>query len=289
MLTRSQIAGFVRDGYVVVPGAVPRRTTTACRTRVDRTLADQGIDVADPATWSKPVAHVPWPATRAFTTAGSTEALRTAYDQLIGPGAWTQLPTVGGNVFVRFPNRRAAPDALWHVDGSFVRDGEMRASFPSPTRGVLCLLLLSDVGPDDAPTELKVGSHLDVGPILEPYGADGCSFAELVEQLPPRTFDRPSVFVTGRAGDAFICHPFLVHRAARRHRGDRPRYLAQPGMMVHRPFRADGGRPRPVERAIRRSLTPVEPDATTGPPRTMTNPTSGRRSRRGGASISPRG
>ena len=255
MLTRSQIAAFVRDGYVLVPGAVPRRTTTACRARIDRTLAEQGIDVTDASTWSDPVVRVPWPATRAFATAA--ESLSGAYDQLIGPGAWTQFPTVGGTVPVRFPSRRRARDAVWHVDGSFIRDGEMRSSLPSPTRGLLCLILLSDIGPDDAPTELKVGSHADVIPILEPHGAAGCSFDQILEQLPASTLDRPSVFLTGRAGDAFVCHPFLVHRATARHRGDRPRYLAQPGMMVHTPFRVSGGRPRPVERAIRRSLGSV--------------------------------
>ena len=224
MLTRSEIAGFVRDGYVIVPGAVPRRTTTACRTRVDRTLAEQGIDVTDASTWSEPVVRVPWPATQAFATAAGS--LGSAYDQLIGPGAWTQLPTVGGTVPVRFPSRRRARDAVWHVDGSFIRDGEMRSSLPSPTRGLLCLILLSDIGPDDAPTELKVGSHADVGPILEPYGPAGCSFAQILEQLPASTLDRPSVFVTGRGRRRLPLPPL-------------------PGAPRHRP---PPGRPSPLPR-----------------------------------------
>jgi hypothetical protein len=32
---------------------------------------------------------------------------------------------------------------------------------------------------------------------------------------------------TGRAGDVYLCHPFLVH-AAQSHRGRNPRFLAQP-------------------------------------------------------------
>jgi hypothetical protein len=39
----------------------------------------------------------------------------------------------------------------------------------------------------------------------------------------------PLALATGRAGDVYLCHPFLVH-AAQRHRARRhgPRFVAQP-------------------------------------------------------------
>jgi hypothetical protein len=58
------------------------------------------------------------------------------------------------------------------------------------------------------------------------------------------------VFATGAAGDVFVCHPFLVHRATWPHRGTRPRAVAQPGVALLEPFRLDGVTPCPVERAI---------------------------------------
>jgi hypothetical protein len=110
--------------------------------------------------------------------------------------------------------------------------------------------LFSDVGDDDAPTELKVGSHLDVPRLLAPFGDDGTSFDVLAAQLPASTFARPSAYATGHAGDVFMCHPFMVHRATWPHRGRQPRAIAQPGVALLEPFRLDGHDPCPVERAI---------------------------------------
>jgi hypothetical protein len=42
--------------------------------------------------------------------------------------------------------------------------------------------------------------------------------------------------VTGRAGDVFLCHPFLVHAASWPHTGRRPRLIAQPGVALHDAF-----------------------------------------------------
>ena len=121
-------------------------------------------------------------------------------------------------------------------------------------RGLLCLFLLSDVTADDAPTELKIGSHLDVPALLEPAGDAGLSFPALAERLPPRTFERASALATGKAGDVFVCHPFLVHRATWPHRGVAPRLVAQPGVAIHEPFALDGLHPAPVEATILRAL-----------------------------------
>jgi hypothetical protein len=263
VLSRRDIAAFERDGVVVLRDAVPRRVAAACRSSIRHRLLARGIDPADPATWTEPVVQVPWPATAGFASAAGAPALTEAYDQLIGRGAWNQVPVVGGTVLVRFPHRRSGRDTTWHVDGSFARDGRFVTTMESPTRGFLCLILLSDVGPSDAPTELKVGSHRDVAPILAPFGAAGCGFLQVTASLPPSTFERPSMFATGRAGDVYLCHPFLVHRATGPHRGERPRVLAQPGMMLHRPFRLEGGRPRAVERALRAAVRAAEPPPAT--------------------------
>lgn len=288
VLSRREITAFERDGFVVLPGAVPRRVTAACRTSIRHRLAAQGIDTADPTTWARPHVHVPWPATAGFDAAAHAPALTEAYDQLIGPGAWTQLPTVGGTVPIRFPDRRRMRKALWHVDGTFARDGAFITTIESPSRGVLCLILLSDIGPEDAPTELKVGSHLDAAAVLAPFGAAGCDFLRVTASLPESTLERPTRLVTGRAGDVYLCHPFLVHRAGERHRGDRPRYLAQPGMMLHRPFRLEGGRPRAVERSIRAAVAAAGPAATADPKPAGAARATSRPARKRGRSASPR-
>ena len=52
-------------------------------------------------------------------------------------------------------------------------------------------------------------------------------FDRVVSHL-PQLHDRPLAWATGRAGDVYLCHPFIVHAATWPHRGNAPRFIAQP-------------------------------------------------------------
>jgi hypothetical protein len=117
------------------------------------------------------------------------------------------------------------------------------------------LFLFSDVGEDDAPTRLRVGSHVDVARRLAPHGEEGLTLGELASTGFSESAHRPEALATGPAGTVFLCHPFLVH-AGQPHRGSRPRFLAQPPLLPRGPldpFRTDG-LASPVERAIRDAI-----------------------------------
>lgn len=116
------------------------------------------------------------------------------------------------------------------------------------------LFLFSDVGEKDAPTRIRVGSHLDVAKLPEPAGAHGMSFMELTEKL-DATASRPQVFATGKAGTVYLCHPFLVH-AAQPHHGSTPRFMAQPPLYPAETFQLhrEDGNYSPVEIAIRMGI-----------------------------------
>jgi len=60
---------------------------------------------------------------------------------------------------------------------------------------------------------------------------------------------------TGKAGDVFLCHPFMVHTATWPHRGAGPRMIAQPAVNAPDGFVLDGSDPSPVARAIVMGLT----------------------------------
>jgi hypothetical protein len=115
------------------------------------------------------------------------------------------------------------------------------------------------VGPDDAPTRIRVGSHLDVPPFLAPAGDAGMSFVALAQTLDAAGMldspDRPLARATGQAGDVYLCHPFLIH-AAQRHRGAVPRFMAQPPVIPVGELDLDrpDGSYSPVERAVLRGL-----------------------------------
>jgi hypothetical protein len=250
VLDAAQIDRFITDGFVPIRGAIPADVIDACRADIDDALRSLGVDPQDPSTWTQPVVRLACPWTPAFAAAGTRPMLHEAYDQLLAADTWVRLPGVGGTIPVRFPSDEDPGDAGWHVDGSFDVGGLPGVNVASRGRGLLALFLFSDIGPDDAPTDLKVGSHLDLPVVLEPFGDAGADFITLAGALPPSTRQRPSRFAIGEAGDVFVCHPFLVHRATWPHRGARTRAVAQPAIATHHPFALDGSGSSPVERAI---------------------------------------
>src|SRR5437016_10303697 len=149
---------------------------------------------------------------------------------------------------------RRSRDAGWHVDSSFPPDlGDThdflnwRVNVFSKGRALLMLFLFSDVGESDAPTRIRVGSHLDVARILSPAGDNGLSARDLAAAEGfAETAARREVLATGDAGTVYLCHSFLVH-AAQQHRGSRPRFLAQRLLCRLGPFfsTARMGRTRP--------------------------------------------
>ncbi len=144
--------------------------------------------------------------------------------------SWSQRQAEGGR-------------ANGHVDSSFPPDlGDTndflnwRVNVFSKGRALLMLFLFSDVGESDAPTLIRVGSHLDVARILSPAGDNSLSARDLAAAEGfAETAARREVLATGDAGTVYLCHPFLVH-AAQQHRGSRPRFLAQPPLVPAGPF-----------------------------------------------------
>ena len=243
---------FVRDGYVAIRGAVDAGTVAACRELIWTAMEQRGVRRDDPGSWPPLVEGMADLAGEPFVAAYMAPALTAAYDELIGSGRWLPSADMGESVVVRFPAEDERANAGYHIEGSYAPpDGEWNAGWVnvrSRARGLLGLFLFTDVGRYDAPTRLMCGSHLAVPRFLAPYGEAGTdSDAE---------FWRPSVLclnaahATGKAGDVFLCHPFIVHTATWPHRGAGPRMIAQPAVNAPDGFVLDGSDPSPVARAI---------------------------------------
>jgi hypothetical protein len=95
----------------------------------------------------------------------------------------------------------------------------------------LLLTLLSEVGPDDAPTRIRVGSHHDVATVLGGEPVDAVAAGAVVEKA---SRDRPVAHAKGLPGDMYLLHPFAVH-AADEHRGNAPRFMAQAPILLTQP------------------------------------------------------
>nr|WP_218042535.1 hypothetical protein [Steroidobacter gossypii] len=157
-----------------------------------------------------------------FVAAANTPLLHRAYDQLVGEGRWL-APRGLGTFPIRFPSSQSPGDDGWHVDASFGENNpdfmEWRANVKSRGRALLMLFLLSDVGPEDAPTRIRKSSHLTIARELLPHGEAGAT----LRQLSPQP-----------------------------HRGTRPRFMAQPPLFPKGEF-DPALPPSPVQIAIRQA------------------------------------
>jgi hypothetical protein len=250
MLSEREIERFVADGFVAVRGAFPADVARACSEEIWAALPE---DPADPTTWTVPVRRLDGFGTPPFRAAATAPALHEAFDQLVGPGRWR--PRSGlGTIPVRFPSDAEPGDDGWHVEADYTGpDGGLRVDLRCHGRALLLLFLFADVGPDDAPTRIRVGSHHDVPPFLADAGDAGREWFALCADVVPASAGRPVAVADGAAGDVFLCHPFLVH-AAQPHRGTRPRLMAQPPLEPVGALDLDEDPPTPVAAPVRAAL-----------------------------------
>lgn len=255
ILSSEEINQFIDQGFVKLENAFSKELAEDA---LEILWKDTGCKRDDPSTWTQPVVRLGEYAQEPFRKIANTPELHHAFDQLVGRGRWIPRGSLG-SFPVRFPSHDEPNDTGWHVDASFPGDAphdyfSWRINVRSKGRGLLMLFLFSDVSEKDAPTRIRVGSHLDVAKILEPFGEPGISFLTLAEKL-NATIHRQEISATGKSGTVYLCHPFIAH-AAQPHRGSTPRFLAQPPLQLQKELelhRNDGDY-SPVEIAIRKGI-----------------------------------
>jgi len=254
-LSAAEIAAFVDDGFVRIDGAFSRDLADACR----RVLwLATGCAEDAPSTWTRSVVRIGEIPNPLFVEAANTPRLCAAYDALVGPGRWLPRGSLG-TFPIRFPATDPSDDCGWHVDMSFGAEGvsdflAWRVNVVSKGRALLMLFLFSDVGDDDAPTRLRVGSHVDIARRLAPHGEEGLTLGDLARSEFAESSHRAVATATGPAGTVYLCHPFLVHAAQPMMHGTRPRFLGQPALLPKAPLDPWRDGAAPVERAIRMAL-----------------------------------
>jgi hypothetical protein len=226
-------AGFAENGVLKLDDAAPRDIADAAR---DLLWAQIGLSPDDPESWTKPVV---WAADLTgggpFGVLARSRRLADALDVVCGPGGWQPRGALG-NVPVRFPVKPTDDDRGWHIDNNTPRsDGTWAVSGRPHT--LLLLTILSEVGPNDAPTRIRVGSHRDVAALLGEDLIDAHECGPLVDAA---SAGRDVVPATGVPGDMYVVHPFTVH-AADEHRGRTPRFMAQAPVLLAAPLTPQTG------------------------------------------------
>jgi len=249
-MSAAEVARFVRDGAVPLREAFPRELADECRRLL---WAATGCYEDDPSTWGRPVIRIDARGDAPFRAAANTDRLHRAFDQLAGEGRW--VPLAGMGTFpIRFPSAEPPGDDGWHVESTGADAAGAPVVDPASRERVLLLLFLfSDVGPDDAPTRIRLGSHLDAARVLA--GGRPMGFFDATARIEESSRPRPEALATGAAGDVWLCHPYLLH-AAQPLRGRRVRFMAQPPLPGRGPIDPTGaaGQRSPVEEAVAQAL-----------------------------------
>ncbi|MFC5814704.1 phytanoyl-CoA dioxygenase family protein [Nonomuraea harbinensis] len=226
-MTVVDVDRFVTEGFAKLEAAVPREVADTASAQVWQQI---GLSPDDPAGWREPVV---WTADMtghgAFGELARSPRLREALDEIAGPGGWVPRAALG-NMPIRFPGKAPVDDRGWHIDASVARpDGSWAVSGRPET--MLLLVLLSEVGDDDAPTRVRVGSHRDAAEALGERVLDPFEAGPLLDAA---SKDRPVAHATGLPGDMYLLHPLTVH-AADEHRGTRPRFMSQGPVFLKQP------------------------------------------------------
>jgi hypothetical protein len=109
------------------------------------------------------------------------------------------MPQEMGSFPLRFPHHAEPDDAGWHMEGSFRPPGatEWWTNVHSTWKALFLLFLFTEVDHDDAPTRIRVGSHMDIPPVLRRHGDEGASMSTLSPQVDAASAHRPVTVATG--------------------------------------------------------------------------------------------
>ncbi len=207
VLSDSQMKALHDDGYVVVPGVVPRTHINAALKAINRSIG-AGMEPSKIDSFYK-VSFCPELCTAPVITdlINDTPA-RDVIESAIGPGRVLWPKT--GQLALRFPTFRDPVAPRPHLDGmSGPRDGKP-GSLTSFTAVVG--VQLSDL-PATGMGNIAVwpGSHLRCARYFEERGP-----ASLLEGMPPIDLGQP-IQLTAAAGDLFLMHYLLVHAITTNH------------------------------------------------------------------------
>lgn len=249
-LSDAQIAHFLARGFIVIEGAIPRELALDWGSR---RWADIETDPNDVSTWTQTRHHLP--AEQSLSVREHAPKVWKAARELLGP-TWNHDWQWGDGLIFNLGDNSGADwvapqdwDKGWHKDGDFFRH-----FLDSPEQALLTIILWTDIEPRSGGTFLACDSVPIVARYLadHPQGVHPNAFPFLEMKNQCSDFEE----ATGRAGDVFLMHPFLLHSFSRNWtRNPRvitnpPTHLSEP-MKFNRENRADQ---TIVERAILNGL-----------------------------------
>lgn len=207
-LTRQQKEDFVENGFLHIPSAVPPDRVHAALRAINHSIGEVGKTGADPARYRvdshcHELRHAP-----VLTDVFNRTAVRDLTKGLLGPGNVQPVEEV--QIAARFPLAPGveAPPIEGHLDATGT--GTNGAPTGSYLRNftVIAVVYLVDVpAPYCGNFTVWPGSHIESRNFFRRVGHE-----VLVEGDPDiEDLTGKPVMLTGRAGDAFLCHHLIQH------------------------------------------------------------------------------
>ena len=241
MTTDAAKAFFTKWGYLRVPGAFEESGSLRMQEWMWRRMHQvHGIERDNPATWNVewPAAHLTEQQSGLSPAQMATSAFQAAAGALLGANAW-RLPQEWSGALISFPKRDGAAWSVvadgWHWDTE-----DVAAHLDRP-QSLFIFAVFSHIEPQGGGTLLLAGSHhllqrffTALTPTQQaakrkalreqfyrssPYLAaltgkvpyDGDRIAHFMAEADDNGVAVRAVEVTGQPGDAFVCHPSLLH------------------------------------------------------------------------------
>jgi hypothetical protein len=229
ILTREQRIHFVEKGYVKLEGCFERADVQEW---LDLSFLRLGYEPADPSTWKESRIHMPV-MHRKKVAEFSPKGWSGICDVMGGSGRIEGEPSWGDGFIINFSHEAdkpwQAPTAErggWHKDGNFFRH-----FLDSPEQGLLTIILWDDILPKSGGTFLAADSVPAVARYLldHPEGCEPGAFGGLISGC------SEMIEATGKTGDVFLIHPFMLHSASPNPSG-RPRYITNPPVGLKAPM-----------------------------------------------------
>jgi hypothetical protein len=202
-LTYDQKKQILENGFVKIPGVVPKIMIDEARRAVNHSVGE-GMNVEDMPVFRQR-SYAPELASQPVITdlVNKTPAFQLA-ECLIGEGMIE--PITGGQIALRFPSLMDPPKPVrHHLDGMpSEHNGVPKNTYHNFT--MLLGVILSDVPePNSGNFTVWPGSHLSYEKYFKEHGSD-----VLLNGLPQVELREP-VQITGQAGDIILCHYQIAH------------------------------------------------------------------------------
>ena len=250
ILTEAQVQAFMRDGFIVLPEAFDRKVAEGC---VDMIWEVMEEDREDSTTWKREGLVVQQGIKGGPASQVMTRRYVDAIGDLVGHGRDTPGQKKGfGYPVIRFPVDVPIWEPRgWHIDGNWFHH-----HVDSAEQGLVGVDIFTDIDLEGGGTAIRVGSHHIAARIFGQAEPDGFAQGKVSTAVIPHCEDCPIIEVTGRAGDALLMHPHLLH-ASSTNRSRRVRIIANRAVSLHEPMQFDRPNPAdlsPVEAAVAQSV-----------------------------------